>query len=194
MWSYNLTPLAPDTHQYQILDNGEVLSNRQFLSLLQSTGSFIQFFNKLLQSSEFEGCFWEVKPVNEQTLDQPFEFVLVESKRIAQKRPDPRPFLEHLNKADLAAAFPNLGRNAQLIAPAISGKPKQYAHIAGFVRHAPDEQILAFWQLVGQEFEQSIGPENKWLSTAGFGVSWLHVRIDTRPKYYRHQAYKLAQA
>ncbi|MGI9175867.1 MAG: DUF6940 family protein [Rhodothermales bacterium] len=23
-----------------------------------------------------------------------------------------------------------------------------------------------------------------WLSTAGGGVSWLHVRLDSRPKYY----------
>ena len=28
-----------------------------------------------------------------------------------------------------------------------------------------------------------------WVSTAGLGVSWLHVRLDARPKYYRHDAY-----
>ncbi|GAB5525323.1 MAG: hypothetical protein Roseis2KO_31950 [Roseivirga sp.] len=167
------------------------MTNREFTALLSTSEDFIMFFNDLLKASSFNGYFWEVKPVNEQSLDQAFEFVLVESTRIAQKKPDPRPFMEHLDKAVQAAAFPNLGRNAQLIAPAISGSPKEYTHIAGFVRHAPEVQILTFWQLVGQEFGKSIGPENRWLSTAGFGVNWLHVRIDTRPKYYRYQPYKL---
>ena len=35
-----------------------------------------------------------------------------------------------------------------------------------------------------------IGDEVKWLSTAGMGVYWLHVRVDSRPKYYRYQGYK----
>jgi uncharacterized protein DUF6940 len=29
-----------------------------------------------------------------------------------------------------------------------------------------------------------------WVSTAGMGVPWLHVRLDTRPTYYRHAAYR----
>jgi len=28
------------------------------------------------------------------------------------------------------------------------------------------------------------------LSTAGMGVYWLHVRLDTRPKYYQHTPYR----
>ena len=28
-----------------------------------------------------------------------------------------------------------------------------------------------------------------WVSTAGMGVSWLHVRFDSRPKYYRWGEY-----
>ena len=29
-----------------------------------------------------------------------------------------------------------------------------------------------------------------WLSTAGLGVYWLHLRLDTRPKYYSFQPYR----
>ena len=29
-----------------------------------------------------------------------------------------------------------------------------------------------------------VGARPVWLSTAGAGVSWLHVRLDDRPKYY----------
>jgi hypothetical protein len=31
-----------------------------------------------------------------------------------------------------------------------------------------------------------------WLSTAGAGVSWLHVRLDDRPKYYGYRPYQEA--
>ena len=34
--------------------------------------------------------------------------------------------------------------------------------------------------------EVRIGPLPVWLSTAGGGVDWLHMRLDERPKYYRH--------
>jgi len=29
-----------------------------------------------------------------------------------------------------------------------------------------------------------------WLSTSGLGVGWLHVRLDSRPKYYTYEPYK----
>ncbi len=34
-----------------------------------------------------------------------------------------------------------------------------------------------------------VGDRPTWLSTAGHGVAWLHVRLDTRPKYYRYTPY-----
>jgi hypothetical protein len=33
---------------------------------------------------------------------------------------------------------------------------------------------------------------DNWVSTAGTGVPWLHVRRDTRPKYDRHAPYRAA--
>jgi len=30
----------------------------------------------------------------------------------------------------------------------------------------------------------------RWLSTSGLGVSYLHVRIDKRPKYYSFDEYR----
>ncbi len=35
-----------------------------------------------------------------------------------------------------------------------------------------------------------IGEAPMWLSTAGAGVPWLHVRLEDRPKYYGHAAYR----
>jgi hypothetical protein len=35
-----------------------------------------------------------------------------------------------------------------------------------------------------------MGEDRVWLSTAGAGVPWLHVRLDDAPKYYGHAAYR----
>ena len=37
-----------------------------------------------------------------------------------------------------------------------------------------------------------VGVKPVWLSTAGAGVAWVHVRLDDRPKYYGYDAYRRA--
>jgi len=49
-----------------------------------------------------------------------------------------------------------------------------------------------FWKLVGGAMERRLGPRPVWLSTAGGGVAWLHVRLDDRPKYYGYAQYRNA--
>jgi hypothetical protein len=190
-WKSQINTISPDIALYRIYEDDRLLSNKSFIELLNTSTDFVLYFNAVLKNSLFEGYFWEVKPVKTSNLADVFEFVLVSSDRIALRKPNPRPFLDFVQDASHAIAFPNLGKNARLIAPAISGKPRQYAHISGFVRNAPEAQLLYFWQLVGSEFKNAINEDYRWLSTAGFGVSWLHVRIDTRPKYYRYKAYKV---
>ena len=38
--------------------------------------------------------------------------------------------------------------------------------------------------------DSRVGARPIWLSTAGHGVAWLHVRLDSRPKYYLHAPYR----
>jgi hypothetical protein len=58
------------------------------------------------------------------------------------------------------------------------------------VRGAPESQKHALWALVGKMMEQRMGSSPVWLSTAGAGVPWLHVRLDERPKYYGFGPYR----
>jgi hypothetical protein len=41
-----------------------------------------------------------------------------------------------------------------------------------------------------ENMAERIGEAPVWLSTAGMGVAWLHVRLDSRPTYYGHRPYK----
>ena len=62
-----------------------------------------------------------------------------------------------------------------------------YSHLAAFVRTAPVAQIDELWKLVAMEYVKSINSDHAvWLSTDGTGVPWLHVRLDSIPKYYSY--------
>jgi len=83
-----------------------------------------------------------------------------------------------------------LGGDARLVVPTPQGDAGIYTHLASFVRRAPAAQRDAFWQRVGKCLAEEIEEGTRWLSTAGGGVSWLHVRIDRRPKYYKYLDYR----
>ena len=55
---------------------------------------------------------------------------------------------------------------------------------------AAPEDIIGFWKEVAKKVKETMGPANIWLSTSGLGVYWLHVRLDTRPKYYQYAPYR----
>ena len=67
---------------------------------------------------------------------------------------------------------------------------KTFAHLASFVRNAETEQISDFLKAVGSASIGSLSSSMSWVSTNGMGVYWLHVRIDTYPKYYTYPPYK----
>jgi len=56
-----------------------------------------------------------------------------------------------------------------------------------------ESPALAKLEPDSQGLEDRLADTPLWLSTAGLGVSWLHVRLDTRPKYYRHRVYASTQ-
>ena len=94
------------------------------------------------------------------------------------------------------ASFRNLSGDAFLIVPKPIPRDKNdsfYGHLAAFARGAPGPQLDAFWKQVATQYLQELSlNRNKplWLSTCGTGVAWLHVRLDSRPKYYSHSPFK----
>jgi hypothetical protein len=156
----------------------------------QGDAGFRSQFNALLADAPYTAFRWETPPVTASTMNQPFEFVLLDSPGLAC-RPDPEAFAEHFTGAEAGiAAFPNLGGDAIMVVPCPVAATSAYGHLAAFVRHAPELQRHALWQSVGEAMGRRLGAEPVWLSTAGAGVSWLHVRLDDRPKYYGFAPYR----
>lgn len=155
----------------------------------QVNAGFRSQFNALLADAPYSAFRWETPGVTADTLSRPFEFVLLDNPGL-DRRPDPEAFAEHFAGAEASvAAFPNLGRDAIMVVPAPIAAPTAYGHLAAFVRRAPEPQRHALWQSVGEAMARRVGSEPVWLSTAGAGVSWLHVRLDDRPKYYGFAPY-----
>ena len=180
--------LTTTKHKFQ--DNNHYLSFSEWIDRMMNSEDLILKFNQCLADSEFEAFFWEVKPVKMDSMDQDFEFVLVDSKSLVHIRPDDSSFKQFFTSKESVVNFPNLRGDAELVVPVPISNKTQYAHIANFVRTAGQDEILAFWRRVVSTYSSKIGDKLKWLSTSGLGVYWLHVRIDSRPKYYQHKAYK----
>ncbi len=180
---------------FQIFDvtSGNPLCYREVLDLWLDNESFRDFFGDLLRKSRFERFRWETPSVCQNTLDRDFEFVLVNSEMLPSWG-ESRAFAEHFEKVESESqpviSFNNLGRNAVLVVPTPIAGPDAYPQLAAFVRLAPSSQQHKFWQVVAEQMKKRVNPGPVWLSTAGMGVSWLHVRLDNRPKYYAWKPYK----
>jgi len=153
---------------------------------------FRSFFITLLADAPVSAFRWETPPVTVATSSRPFEFVVLDSPELAGN-PSREAFARHFDSAAMkrgVVEFPNLGKDAILVVPCPLDPDSAYGHLAAFVRDAPEAQRQALWALVGEAMERRIGATPVWLSTAGAGVPWLHVRLDDRPKYYGHTPYR----
>ena len=94
------------------------------------------------------------------------------------------------SSSDDVVTFPNLGGDAIMVVPCPRAADSVYGHLASFVRNAAESQVHSLWQSVGEAMRKRLSEKAVWLSTAGLGVSWLHVRLDSRPKYYGYAPFK----
>jgi len=192
MWEFSLLALDRQTVKGAIVGKTRPLSFREVIDLWQNNAPFRTEFTKTICGSSFDAFFWETPPVTISTLDQTFEFVLVEGSSLSHLQADPKPFRSHFSAANGAPVltFPNLGGDAVLVVPSPLADHSTYTHLARFLRTGSAGQVAAFWQQVGVAMKQRISSQPTWLSTAGMGVSWLHLRLDSHPKYYRHEPYR----
>jgi hypothetical protein len=191
MWSARQETLERSRVLKVSLDrDGTPLAYSEVLRLWKDDAGFRAFFTDLLARSGVPAFRWETPPITTATANRAFEFVLIDAPELA-RTPDREAFAEHFGgAAEDVVSFANLGGDAILVVPTPRGPSSAYGHIGAFVREAPEAQQHALWAAVGRAMERRLGRVPVWLSTAGAGVSWLHVRLDNRPKYYGHAPYR----
>lgn len=175
-----------------IHDASGPLSTAEVLRLLAESGAFREWFTHTLLLAGAPTAFrWETPALSVGTQSRPFECVLIDDPRL-QRAPEPQAFASYFQgshaRAD-ALSVPNLGRTSELIVPRGVVAPATYVHLASFLRGAPASQVDALWRCVAETTLRNLSDRPLWLSTAGAGVAWLHVRVDRVPKYYWHRPY-----
>ena len=188
-WAANRSTRGKTEH-VRLFQDDRALTFGQYLALLQDDGDFVSWYSGQLRESPFSAFFWEHPPLTDSAIQYDAEFVLVDAPVLDALRADSSAFRPHFT-SDPVAGFRNLGGDAMLLAPSPTDTSANYAHLAAFLRTAPDSQIQALWHDVAVATAASLTDRPMWLSTSGLGVAWLHVRLDSSPKYYQHQPYKL---
>ena len=194
MWTTQISNVGRPRALRCVLRRGsDAASYSEVIEAWRSDAEFRSWFNALLAGLSFSAFRWETPPVSAQTASRPFEFVVLDSPGLA-RRPDPDAFVERFQSQPHSEVlvFPNLGGDAIMVVPRPVAPASAYGHLAAFVREAPEQQQDALWQAVGDAMARRMSAKPVWLSTAGAGVSWLHVRLDDRPKYYGFARYRSA--
>ena len=178
-------------HRILIYQGEDPVSFGAYLKLLEEDQEFASWFTDLLAGADYEAFFWEHPPLSDANIDSGVEFVLLDSPALARLSPNPEPFRSHFerDREGEIVSFRSLGGDAVLLAPRPSGSPEACVHLAAFVRQAAQSQIESLWRETGRAVRENLSERKLWLSTSGLGVSWLHIRLDSYPKYYQHRPY-----
>ena len=169
---------------------------KQFLNNIQHDDDVLEEFIDVLKTSHFKTYFFETPSITKEELDSKvFEFVLVDAPALEDVAEDEGAFREYFScdQSSSVVSFMNLGGDAKLVAPCPNYKDIRhnniYSSLAPFMRQGAESQIKEFWRLAASVTEEHVGEKKTWMSTSGLGVYWLHLRLDSRPKYYTYKPY-----
>ncbi len=192
LYSFERVPVS-DGYRCLLSRAAARLTIPQVLEAMRSDVSFQEALIAELANAPYPAFFWELPPITAGRPSSPFEFATLRSPGLENAVADPRPFAAHLRAAAPEAtvtSFLNLRGDARLIVPVGLGLEGDYAHLATFTRTAPRAQQHDLVAAIGHHAQEALSDEPLWISTAGLGVFWLHVRLDATPKYYVHKPYR----
>jgi len=192
-WGVEREVVRSEVSEKIVILNGErQLMFAEVIAAWREDAVFRAFYCATLAAASWPAFFWEMPPIRRGHTDVPYEFMLIRSDGLARMQPDAEAFAQQFKStSNFVATFPNLGGDAMLVAPEQIAASSSYAHLAAFVRSAPQAQQHELFQTLGHAIDDFLCKYDGriWISTSGLGVAWLHVRLDTYPKYYQHQPY-----
>jgi len=196
----------------QFYKDGRAITWRMSLEVLASNTADANDFRNLHalifaggnELNPFEDYFWECNPVSLHTLDSTvYEFVLIHATLMHEKETNPDAFndkfVNHMGTLDclqfMTPSPPPKGTNLLAPSRAPGTDLPVYRSMGSFFRGAPEQQLHNMLHLLGSHMPERMRARGDptlplWLSTAGYDIAWLHIRLDDKPKYYRFKEYK----
>ncbi len=189
MWQLD-SQESKECQRFILINNQGVVTFGEALALFRNSEDFRGFFIEFLQQLPFNAYKWETPPFSTSLLKRKFEFVTLNAPSL-DRPADSSAFDQYTGTTgDNVVAFPNLGKDAYLVVPSCTDTRTNYCHLGSFSKSAPYDQQQRLWAFVGEIGLRLISDTPLWLSTAGGGVPWLHVRFDRFPKYYGYAEFR----
>jgi len=180
-----------NTVRFRLKKDGQYLSFEEVFQLLENNSVFIEFYKDQLIKINFPAFYWEHPAMKKEFSGKKYECILQRSRPLEHLPINESAFKDYIHLNEQATDFMNLGKNARLVVPTKRSDKEIYNHMGKFIRFAEKEQIIEVFKRVGKSMLEEIESKKLiWLNTAGLGVIWLHIRLDTRPKYYKTVRYK----
>jgi len=190
MYTTQLIKEQPNTFKLHLLENDIPLSYQRTLELWAGNEEFQLFWVNQMKAIPFPGYLWETPPISNKLISQPFECVFIERTVFNRLKPNTTAYKGYFTTDKPVVDFPNRGNNATLIVPCPLADAHCYTHLGRFTAEAPTDQQQALWQQVGAIGLEQLSDRKLWISTHGLGIYWLHIRLDTTPKYYDYDMYR----
>ena len=178
-----------NTELIELYQDDGPLKFSELFGLLQDNREFVGWYTDLLKCSPFVAYFWEHPPLTCSSFENGEEFVIIDAPMLTSMRASAEAFRSYFVASEVVT-FANLGRDATLIAPSPDGSTSGYPHLGAFLEQSTGRQITDLWQSVGRAVCDALSDKPIWLSTSGLGVAWLHIRLDSSPKYYQYLPYR----
>lgn len=190
-FNIELKEQTKNTVCFQLKKGAQQLSFQAVFELWQSNSAFVEFYTEALIQFGFEAFYWEHPALKKEFLHQPYECTVQRSQPLEQLPINERAFKDYIHSEEQVVDFRNIGKDARLVVPTKQTNQAIYNHLGRFIRLAAQQQIIATFNRIGSTVLEEIDQQKLiWLNTAGLGVIWLHIRMDTRPKYYKTTRYK----
>lgn len=182
-WHFDRVPWIGGEGYWLIL-NGENQAIH-WDQVFEFTGSFVDAWIRALSQIPYDKYYVEFDS------DNPVRVLIAKAGDELSNIADRTPFEDKIANATSRdfITFLNLSGDGYLVVPLPKSSVINYANISTFTRTADIDTQKDFWNFVIDVYRKrlSLRPNKSsklWLSTHGTGVKWLHVRIDTAPKYY----------
>jgi hypothetical protein len=190
-WSMVPLPASASSCRWAVRRDGAACTTSAWMRALGEEPAARRALTEVLRAAPFDAYFWETPPTYADDAGPPAELVVVESAALGRCLAEPSAFAAAFRKARTrVATFANLAGDAVLLAP-LPEPDVDAAHLAAFLRTAPDAVTDALWIAVARAVAswQAERDAPVWVSTSGLGVPWRHVRLDRAPKYHAYRPY-----
>jgi hypothetical protein len=182
--NYIIQKIRLNSIQYkiQILVDNHLITFEQFTTLLHDPEFIVKFTDSLLLEFDY---YFETNAIK--NIYTPVIIIL--SKIIMKGNHNFEAFKEFETHQGNVISFQNLSNDAYLVVPKpIKNNIKNtinYLNLHTFLSSAPETQIIKFWIMVADTAIKYLQINDKiYLKPHGFGVPWIHFRIQKNNKYY----------